>query len=335
MFLFCEDFHPESQGIIKLKGAIAHEHKKLSLESTAARFLRNSLPSSPRCAGIKRLRALVPGRCYAAVLSREDRNDLLSGVDPSNVDTVTRILEQGRRAADRWEVAHSSFLTPPILHDALLALKRVADIGIVVWGGYSQAERCRLSLGNIEAMNNSVREEIESSSVAAVSISGNFKYDTATHGDFLGAVLGAGIVREKVGDIIVKGDQGAQVLVVPELAGFLCASVTQVRAVPVETSPIALSELEVIIPRKDIMKTVEASLRVDAIASAGFRMSRSKLQDSISGGSLFINWKEVNKGGATLKSGDVVSLRGKGRIEIGEISVTKKGRYAVEILRYL
>ncbi|KAL3699008.1 hypothetical protein R1sor_017030 [Riccia sorocarpa] len=292
------------------------------------------LPLSLRSAGIKRPRSFAPGRYYSAVL-REDRNNLLSGVDPSNVETVTRILEQGRRAADRWEVAHSNFLTPPTLHDALLALKRVADIGVVVWGGYSQAERCRLSLGNIEAMNNSVREEIESTSVAAVSISGNFKYDSATHGDFLGAVLGSGIVREKVGDIIVKAEQGAQVLVVPELVGFLCASVTQVRVVPVETSPIALSDLEVVIPRKDVMKTVEASLRVDAIASAGFKMSRSKLQDTLSGGSLFVNWREVNKGGMTLKTGDVVSLRGKGRIEIGEINVTKKGRYAVEILRYL
>ncbi|BBN17808.1 hypothetical protein MPTK1_7g17000 [Marchantia polymorpha subsp. ruderalis] len=284
---------------------------------------------------LKPLRVLQPGRCYAAVLSREDRNHLLSGVDPSNIDAVTRILEQGKNAADRWEIAYSSFLTPPTLHDALLALKRVADIGIVVWGGYSEAERCRLALGNIEAMNNSVREEIEAAAVSAVSISGNFKYDKVSHGDFLGAVLGTGIVREKVGDIIVKGDQGAQVLVVPELAGFLCAAVTQVRVVPVETSPIPLSDLEVIIPKKDVMKTVEASLRVDAIASAGFKMSRSKLQDTISGGALFINWKEVNKGGATLKTGDVVSLRGKGRIEIGEINVTKKGRYAVEIMRYL
>ncbi|OAE34613.1 hypothetical protein AXG93_167s1240 [Marchantia polymorpha subsp. ruderalis] len=258
---------------------------------------------------LKPLRVLQPGRCYAAVLSREDRNHLLSGVDPSNIDAVTRILEQGKNAADRWEIAYSSFLTPPTLHDALLALKRVADIGIVVWGGYSEAERCRLALGNIEAMNNSVREEIEAAAVSAVSISGNFKYDKVSHGDFLGAVLGTGIVREKVGDIIVKvcsrceacgcppacfdtdvlgltgvnvqGDQGAQVLVVPELAGFLCAAVTQVRVVPVETSPIPLSDLEVIIPKKDVMKTVEASLRVDAIASAGFKMSRSKLQDTI------------------------------------------------------
>ncbi|CAM6090407.1 unnamed protein product [Calypogeia fissa] len=282
------------------------------------------------------LRPLQAGRCYAAVLSREDRNNLLNGVDPGNLEAVTRVLEQARRAADRWEVEHSDFFPPPTLSDCLQALKRTADIGVVVSGGYPDAERCRISVGNTEAMMaNSVREEIESIAVAAVNVEGNFKFDSAVHGDFLGAVLNTGVVRERIGDIIVKGEEGAQVLVVPELVGFLCATVTQVRGVTVETSPIALSELAVKVVRKDVFKTVEASLRVDAIASAGFKMSRTKLSDSISGGALSVNWKVVTKSGALLKSGDVISLRGKGRIEVGGINVTKKGRYAVELLRYV
>ena len=36
------------------------------------------------------------------------------------------------------------------------------------------------------------------------SVSGNFAFDTAAHGDFLGAILGTGVTREKVGDIIVQ-----------------------------------------------------------------------------------------------------------------------------------
>jgi RNA-binding protein YlmH len=36
------------------------------------------------------------------------------------------------------------------------------------------------------------------------SVSGNFMFDAASHGDFLGAVLGTGIAREKVGDIILQ-----------------------------------------------------------------------------------------------------------------------------------
>lgn len=46
-------------------------------------------------------------------------------------------------------------------------------------------------------------------------------FDSASHGDFLGAVLGTGIVREVVGDIIVRGDSGATIFTTPDIASHL------------------------------------------------------------------------------------------------------------------
>lgn len=34
-----------------------------------------------------------------------------------------------------------------------------------------------------------------------------------------------------------------------------------------------------------------------------------------------------------VKEGDVVTVRGKGRVEIGDITVTKKGRYKINMCR--
>lgn len=59
-------------------------------------------------------------------------------------------------------------------------------------------------------------------------VSGNFLFDSANHRDFLGAILGTGVAREKVGDILVTGEQGAQVLVAPELVGHFETALTQV-----------------------------------------------------------------------------------------------------------
>ena len=53
-------------------------------------------------------------------------------------------------------------------------------------------------------------------------------FDPASHRDFLGACLGCGIDRRTVGDIIVTGERGAQVLCTPEIADFISASLTQV-----------------------------------------------------------------------------------------------------------
>ena len=58
----------------------------------------------------------------------------------------------------------------------------------------------------------------------------------------------------------------------------------QVRTVPVITQQVDLSELAVTEVKVQEIRTVEASLRVDAIASAGFRTSRAKIADLVKAG---------------------------------------------------
>jgi photosystem II S4 domain protein len=169
----------------------------------------------------------------------------------------------------------------------------------------------------------------------ALDIAGNFLFDPPTHRDFLGAMLGCGIVREKTGDIIVLGERGAQVIVVPEMAEFLETQLNQVRSVPVKTRRIDLSELKIREPKKKEMTTVEASLRLDAIASAGFGVSRSKMADLITAGDVRVNWKDVSQASYLIKTGDLIAIRGKGRLEIGEVAVTKKERYRVQLTRFI
>ena len=76
-------------------------------------------------------------------------------------------------------------------------------------------------------------------------------------------------------------------------------------------------------------------MRLDAIASAGFGMSRSKMADLISAGDVRVNWKETSSASHTVKSGDLIAIRGKGRVEVGEVMVTKKDRYRVQLTRFV
>ncbi|RLM93394.1 uncharacterized protein C2845_PM08G25360 [Panicum miliaceum] len=105
--------------------------------------------------------------------------------------------------------------------------------------------------------------------------------------------------------------------------------------VGVSCAQIPLLALEYEPPRIKSFKTVESSLRVDALASAGFKISGTKLASLISAGDVRVNWVPVLKNGVTLKSGDVVSVSGMGRLKIGEIVTTRKGKYAVELIQYL
>lgn len=58
------------------------------------------------------------------------------------------------------------------------------------------------------------------------------------------------------------------------------------RSVPVSTRQIELSELAVREVKVQEIKSVEAFLRLDAIASAGFRTSRSKIVDMVKAGDI-------------------------------------------------
>ncbi|MGB3296182.1 MAG: photosystem II S4 domain protein [Phormidesmis sp.] len=254
------------------------------------------------------------------------REDILKRAE--NPEALARVIDRAEQAIRTWEPVATDFLSPPELFEAQAVFERLTEVHTVASGGYPQAERQRLMVARSE-----IPFDEQPVPLAALSIAGNFLFDTASHRDFLGSLLGTGLVRDKVGDIIVLGERGAQAIVVPELVDFLTSSLTQVRSVPVKTQVIALSELRVREPRKKEMTTVEASMRLDAVASAGFGMSRSKMADMITAGDVRVNWKPVTQSSHSLQTGDLVAIRGKGRLEIGEVAVTKKQRYRVELTR--
>ncbi|MBD1870980.1 photosystem II S4 domain protein [Oculatella sp. FACHB-28] len=256
------------------------------------------------------------------------REELLQGIE--NRDSAARVIDQADQAIKTWEVVCTDFLSPPELAEVQQMFARLTEVQLLAWGGYPQAERQRVAIARPE-----IPLDQSQVAIAALDIAGNFLFDSATHRDFLGSLLGTGLVRDKVGDIIVLGERGGQAIVVPELVEFLEMSLTQVRSVPVKTRQIDLSELKIREPKKKELTTVEASLRLDAVASAGFGMSRSKMAEMISGGDVRVNWKDVTQPSHQLKSGDLVAIRGKGRLEIGEVAVTKKERYRVQLTRFV
>ncbi len=255
------------------------------------------------------------------------REDLLKRVE--NKEEIARVIDKAEQGIKNWEVAVTDFLSPPVLAEVRDIFQNLTEIEALPWGGYPQAERQRVGLARPDIPLDESQIEL-----AVLDIAGNFLFDSATHRDFLGSILGTGIVREKVGDIIVLGERGAQAIVVPEMVEFLTSSLTQVRSVAVKTQQIEFSELKIRPPKKKEMTTVEASMRLDAIASAGFGMSRSKMATAISNKDVRVNWKEITQSSYNVKEGDLIAMRGKGRLEIGEVSITKKERYRVNLVRY-
>ncbi|KAL9271757.1 putative RNA-binding protein YlmH [Drosera capensis] len=267
--------------------------------------------------------------CHLGRASDSDVEGLIIGIRDANTQEVKNILRLAERASMWREVIYTNFLTPPVLRDSLAALGKLADVKVVAHGGYPQAERCLISIAHPDAVVNA------DDGIAAFSITGNFKSSSCSHGAFLGSVLGTGIKREKVGDVIVQGENGAQVIIVPELLHFVVSTLDKVGNVPVSCEQIPLEAIKYEPPRTKTFTTVEESLRVDAVASAGYRTSRSYLSQLVSKGDVRVNWNTITKNGTIVKTGDIISVDGKGRLKIGEIRSTKKGKYVIELTRYL
>ena len=261
---------------------------------------------------------------------------------------MIRVLDAAKRAAQRWSCVPTDFLTPSVHADCVTALKSMAssDIGFLSFGGHANAERSRLMVGRQDSLPelhlglpSSDRqqhiEEAREELVAAIEIKGNFIFDPASHPDFLGAILGTGIQRGKVGDILVLGESGAQALVDPLLLDHFTSCLNQVRTVPVKVSRIPLTGLKVREPKMEEAQTVEASTRLDALASFGFRVSRSKMGELIKSGDVKVNWVVEERTARDLKEGDVVSCTGRGRIQVSEVDVTRKDRFRVNLKRFI
>lgn len=151
----------------------------------------------------------------------------------------------------------------------------------------------------------------------------------------MGAVLNAGVSRQKVGDIIVLGTRGAQVIVNEDVAQFLQNCVTSVRQVKVDVQISKMDELEIPEKRVKEIQNVESSMRMDAVVSGGLKLSRSKFADMVRSGLVNVNYKVMKAPAKCVKSGDVVSVRGVGKLEIGDCSTTSKGRYRIMMKKYV
>lgn len=253
-------------------------------------------------------------------------------------DTIDRVLSRAATALRDWTAVSTEFLTPPEAASLRESLKNVADLRVEQWGGFSRAERTVLVLARAdvaEALDDGSLHEIVADDLTALQINGNFLFDVAAHPDFLGSILGCGITRQKVGDIIVLGDRGAQVIVRSDIVEFLRGALTSVRSVSVRVEAIEWDSLQIRPPSVKEMTIVEASMRLDAVASAGFGMSRSKLADLVKSGACQRNYVPVTQPAKAVQTGDVISVRGKGKLEVGETSITAKKRFRINLKRFI
>lgn len=244
------------------------------------------------------------------------------------------------RAADRGEVGQSDFLTPRELHYAQVYLNK-RGAGFLSFGGYADAERRKIYVLPDYMEGASDIAELEDyghdSSVGAVRVS-TAGYRRLSHRDYLGSILGLGLERSVMGDILVFGDDGAAAVIFcnKALVPFLTEELVWVAREKVRCVAVDLSDIEMPERRFAAINDTVASPRADCIVGALCSLSRERAREAVVSGLVEVDFEPEERPDRALSAPCLVSVRGYGRFRV--ISVedkTKKGRYRLVAEKFL
>lgn len=257
-----------------------------------------------------------------------------------NIEKIAQTSEDRMLLAKLWDKitagmsrnisAHTCFLSPREL-EMCRYLFGDAE-GLYSFGGYEDAERrmlCYLPDYLEEAWL------MESDSPVICLRATFYQGDAPTHRDFLGSLMGSGIARESVGDICVGKGQ-CDFFVAEEISDYLLHNFTNAGRTKLHLQQIPLREASIPQSAVQIIQDTLASMRLDGVISAGFRISRTLAAQAITAGKVAIDGFPCEKPDKVVAEGCKIALRGSGKIKLEKVNgQTKKGRISVEIHRYL
>lgn len=233
-----------------------------------------------------------------------------------------KIFDSYLRARDKYYSVCSDFYNPIFLGKVYKYFNQNSDdIKVKLFGGYDGFERCFITFTPLYI------EEVQNFSYIKIHI--NKFQKELKHRDILGAIVGLGLTREKIGDIIIK-EGVAYVVVKTDILDFILENLTYIGSQKVVISQT--KNIQDIIKKDLTEKTVTlASLRIDNFVASSTNLSRSKVKELIESEKVFVNYVVVNNFSKELKEGDIITIRGFGRFYFKKCTgQSKKGRLIVK-----
>ena len=234
---------------------------------------------------------------------------------------IAKIVDKIKLCEKTGKLVSTCFLDPAELIDVENIISKVPNC---CFGGFEDAERKIILIG-IEDVEK-IKEYI-----AIIRIESNKKL---SHREILGSVLGLGLKREVIGDILINFNV-ADIFVTKEIAKYIIQNLDRIGQ---EKVKVSINTFDNIVQKEENtkeLKTTVASLRIDAIISSGIGVSREISSKLIENQKVKLNYKIIDNSAKKVNVGDKISIRGYGRIELVEIlGETRKDRIRVILKKY-
>ena len=278
-----------------------------------------------------------------------------TAVRDETIRLILSRLDDLVKKSGRGEAAVSPYLTPREAKYARIHLSSRLGVGTaVLWGGYPEAERVRVVIlpdyteGLVDpaalasdpaaALTDAGLDdsaETVRGAVCPVLVKGS-GFRELSHRDYLGSVLGLGLERDAIGDILMPDAHSAILLTDTRVGDFLTTQMEKVATDTVRVSRLpegtALTGTRRLQPITDTV----ASKRLDCVVAALCNLSREKAQMAVKSGLVELDYEAVEDCSATVDAPAVISVRGFGKFAVHSFDgTTRKGRIRLAAGKYM
>lgn len=245
---------------------------------------------------------------------------------------MRRAEELCAQAEARGVPRHTGFLSDREQTLVQAAVHRAGCRCARLWGGYEGAERRLLLIEPPDAWQEEAITvlRLRASAAAGEALPG--------HRDYLGALLGLGLDRACVGDLLADPQDNAVVyaLVLEDKAELIAAELTGAGRCPVAAEVCGALPPQVKDgPERKLQEATVPSLRADTVLAAMLHTSRTKASALITAGRVEINHLPVRGADETVYEEDLFTVRGLGRYRLAEIGgKSRKDRIFISYYQY-
>lgn len=237
---------------------------------------------------------------------------------------IERVIEWKKEVEDRYAPKLTAFLDPRELHIVQSIVGNHDGLSVYGEGMFQEAERKRVYIAPSYFI-----PTMEDYDITVLQLTFPSKFVQLKHPDVLGALLSLGIDRKHFGDIRIA-EETIQFACTSEIASYVKTNLKKVGKIHVRIQE--LENMDQLIPPQGEWKEQRltvSSMRLDAVLSSSFNLSRQKSQNLIRGSKVKVNFALCEETDFELQEGDLVSCRGYGRFKIDGI----EGRTKKEKIR--
>ncbi len=241
---------------------------------------------------------------------------------------MKRIEELCKQVLFGGQVRSTHFLTDRQQQLATAAINKTGGVEYYWDGGYPQAERKVLTL--LPEQDFTYEPPF-----CSVEIQPAAKGVKLQHRDCLGAILGLGLDRKSIGDILLHQDGTGIVFCLEPAANLMEQQLTQIGRESVLVIRQSFQAHDLPMQERELKTATVASLRMDAVIAAMLHCGREKAVQIIRAGKVEVNHLPVTSVHTEMYEQDILTIRGTGRFRLEQIGgKSRKDRVFIQYYQY-